>query len=159
MIHQKQLKDKKELLNERLHHFVAFSHLYDSIERTSRRINNKEFTDLLNEIDNAIDYLNGHLNYKESRIYRMKYESLLSTALNHVYEYVNAIIIEAIKHVTDPENGTVLLTTEKTSNNQAVESAFSLYYGKFQNAASKIKAVITHIEHKAVKHVQYGVLN
>lgn len=154
MIHQKQLKDKKELLNERLHHFIAFNHLYDSIERTSRRINNKEFTDLLDEIDNAVDYLNEHLIYKESRIYRMKYESLLLTALNHVYEYVNNIITDAIKHVTDPENGGVLLNTETTSSNQAVESAFSLYYGKFQNAASKVKVVLAHIENKAEKHVQ-----
>lgn len=154
MVHQKQLKDKKELLNERLHHFVAFSHLYDSIERTSRRINNKEFTDLLDEIDCAIDYLNEHLNYKESRIYRMKYESLLQTALNQVYEYVNNVITDAIKHVTDPENGAMLLNVENTSNHEAVESAFSLYYGKFQNAACKVKEILAHVENKAEKHIQ-----
>lgn len=84
----------------------------------------------------------------------MKYESLLLTALNHVYEYVNSIITEAIKHVTDPETGGVALNTETNSSNQAVESAFSLYYGKFQNAASKVKVVLTHIENKAEKHVQ-----
>lgn len=154
MIHQKQLKDKKDQLNERLHHFVAFSNLYDSIERTSRRINNKEFTDLLDEIDNAISYLNQHLNYKESRIYRMKYDSLLSTALNHVYEYVNNILIEAIKHVTDPGNESVLLNAETSTDHQGVESAFSLYYGKFQNAACKVKTVLSHIEGKIDKHVQ-----
>lgn len=155
MINQKQLKDKKEQITERLHHFVAFGHLYDSIERTSRRINNKEFTDLLDEIDSALDYLNEHLNYKESRIYRIKYESLLSTALSYVYEYVNTLITDAIKHVTEPENGAVLLNAESTAkSDQAVESAFSLYYGKFQSAACKVKTILTHIEDKIEKHVQ-----
>lgn len=154
MIHQKQLKDKKDLLTERLQYFVVFAHIFDSIERPSRRVNSKEFTDLLDEIDNAIDYLNKHLNYKESRVYRMKYESLLSTALSHVYECVNDVITKAIKHVTDPENETVLLNVENNANHQAVESAFSLYYGKFQNAAEKVKTILAHIEDKTDKHIQ-----
>lgn len=154
MIHQKQLKDKKEQLNERLYHFTAFTHLYDSIERTSKRINNKEFTGFLDEIDNAIDYFNEHPNYKESRIYRIKYESLLSTALNYIYEYVSCIITDAIKHVTDPENESVMLNAENNTNHQAIESVFSLYYGKFQNAAYKVKIVLNHIEDKTNKHIQ-----
>lgn len=82
----------------------------------------------------------------------MKYESLLSSALVHVFEYFVLVIVEATKQVTDPENGTNLLNTENCQNDPAIETAFSLYYGKFQNAASKVDIVLRHIEHKINKH-------
>lgn len=94
------------------------------------------------------------MNYKEARIYRIKYESLLSTALMHIYDYFANVIMESTKQITDPENSANLLITESTQNDPAIETAFSLYYGKFQSAASKVEAALKHVEGKVDKHSQ-----
>lgn len=93
--------------------------------------------------------------YKESSIYKIKYESLLATALAYLCESVNNIIIETTRQVTDPENSTNLLNIENPQSDSSKESAFSLYYGRYQNAATKIKASLQHVEDKAEKHNQY----
>lgn len=61
MRNQKQLKDKKQCVSEKLHYFVAFGHLYDSVERNSKRVNYKEFLTILDNIDDAVEYLNNHV--------------------------------------------------------------------------------------------------
>lgn len=55
---QKQMKDKKQRISEKLYYFVMFGYLYDSIERNSKRINYSEFLTVLDNIDDAVEYLN-----------------------------------------------------------------------------------------------------
>lgn len=61
MRNQKQLKDKRQHVGEKLHYFVAFEHLYDSVDRNSKRVNHKEFLSVLDNIDDAMQYLNNHV--------------------------------------------------------------------------------------------------
>lgn len=70
-------------------------------------------------------------------------------------ESVNNIIIETTRQVTDPENYTNLLSIENSQTDSSKESAFSLYYGRYQNAATKIKVSLQHVEDKVEKHNQY----
>lgn len=63
MRNQKQLKDIKQCVSEKLHYFVVFGHLYDSVERNSKRTNHKEYLAILDSIDDAMEYLNNHVGY------------------------------------------------------------------------------------------------
>lgn len=83
----------------------------------------------------------------------MKYESMLTTALTYFYEYVNNIVTEATKHITDPEGNASLLSVDAGSGD-SVESAISLYYGKFQSAATKVQEILSYIDSKSETHAQ-----
>lgn len=61
MTHQRILKEKKKSLNEKLHYFLIFKTTQDNIERYSNKINSQEFIELLNNIDDAIEYLGEHV--------------------------------------------------------------------------------------------------
>ncbi|XP_044261076.1 conserved oligomeric Golgi complex subunit 3 [Tribolium madens] len=154
MTHQRILKEKKKSLNEKLHFFLIFKTTQDNIERYSNKINSQEYVDLLNNIDNAIVYLGEHINFKESRIYKMKYESLLVNALNKIYRAVSTVIVEATKQVLDPDSKTNVVPLHSNSA-ESMDSAFALYYGKFQSAATKIKLILSHLEEKSTKNEQY----
>lgn len=84
----------------------------------------------------------------------MKFESLLTNALSHVGEYINNVIIETTKQVTDPESNINLLSLENPSSDTSVDTAFALYYGKFQSASFKIREIITSIEDKSELHAK-----
>lgn len=94
------------------------------------------------------------MNYKEARIYRIKYESLLSTALMHIYDYFANVILEATKQITEPETSANLLSADTSHNDPSIETAFSLYYGKFQSAACKVETSLKHVEERINKHNQ-----
>ncbi|RZC32038.1 conserved oligomeric Golgi complex subunit 3 [Asbolus verrucosus] len=134
-------------------------HNLNNIERYSNKISSQEYIELLNNIDDATEYLGEHLNFKESRIYKMKYESLLVTALNKVYKVVSNIILEATKQVLDPESKTNIVPLNSNTA-ESMDTAFSLYYGKFQSAASKVKLILSHLEEKCDKneHDYLGVI-
>lgn len=74
----------------------------------------------------------------------------------HIYDYFANVIMEATNQITEPETSANLLSTntESSQSDPTIETAFSLYYGKFQSAASKVETVLKHVELKANKHSQ-----
>lgn len=64
MTNQRILKEKKQQLNERLKYFVQFNKTQENVERYTNRINSDEYLQLLNDIDNAITYLDEHVSCK-----------------------------------------------------------------------------------------------
>ncbi|KAL1505167.1 hypothetical protein ABEB36_004789 [Hypothenemus hampei] len=148
MVQQKVLRLKKTDINEKLRCFVNFSKYRDSIERFAgkHQVNTIEYIEILDHIDEALTYLSEHLHFKESKIYKMKYESLLNKALTYVYNYVNDIISETTKQLinSDSLNQKKLMQQLISSS----ESVFSLYYGKFQSASAKVKLIVETVEGK-----------
>lgn len=71
---------------------------------------------------------------------------MLVTALQIVFRTVTQVITVAINQVMNLDNKSLLNVEGKSDAN--IDSAFSFYYGKFQNAAGKISIVTNHIEGK-----------
>lgn len=147
MIQQKSLKQKKADINSRLKYFIYFPKCQEVIDNFGHnKVNSTEFIEALNNIDLAIDYLNEHMSFKESKVYRIKYESLLNTALLHVYNFVNSILVETSKHITtNSDNEDILLQHHRDSVSDTI---FTLYYGKFQSSSVKVKQILECIEKK-----------
>ncbi|XP_023014719.2 conserved oligomeric Golgi complex subunit 3 [Leptinotarsa decemlineata] len=155
MANQRVLKEKKQELNKRLKHFTYFSKCQESVERMGNRLNGEDCIQILDKIDESVAYLNDHLNYKESRIYKMKYESILNNLLNKIYNFVSNLLVETMKQVVDPEIKTHILPQAPNATDSLVDSAFSLYYGKFQSAASKVKHILQNLEEREEHNEQY----
>ncbi|KAK5639286.1 hypothetical protein RI129_011778 [Pyrocoelia pectoralis] len=157
MKQQKILKDKKAGLTKHLHYFKLYRTLLSNVNHYSSNVSTDQFMETLNQIDDCINYIQLHPNFKEAKSYTVKYENILAKAVIFIKRYFNDVITNATKQVTDPDNRTNLLAPGNTEGHQ-VESAFSLYYGKFQSAAAKVKPIISHIEAKIEKHTMYQQL-
>ncbi|KAK4871742.1 hypothetical protein RN001_015866 [Aquatica leii] len=153
MKQQTLLKDKKACLKERLHCFKLYRTLSNNINQHSVSISSDGFMETLDQIDECINYIQLHPNFKEARSYSAKFDNVLSKAVILIKKYFNDVIVNATKQVTDPDNKTNLLTSAEEG-----ESSFSLYYGKFHSAAVKVKPIIKHIEGKMEKHNNYKQL-
>ncbi|KAJ8911040.1 hypothetical protein NQ315_004686 [Exocentrus adspersus] len=155
MTHQRILKEKKSALNSKLNYFTRFSMCQENVERLNQRINSPECLKILDDIDESISYLNSHLQFKESRVYKMKYESLLNTLLNKVYDFVNNILLETTKQVVDPDFNSHVLPSVANNSDFLSNSAFSLYYGKFQSISNKVKYILGNLEEREDANDQY----
>ncbi|KAB0801537.1 hypothetical protein PPYR_05891 [Photinus pyralis] len=157
MKQQKILKDKKAGLTKHLHYFKLYRTLLSNVNHYSSNVSSEEFMETLNQIDDCMSYIQLHPNFKESKSYTAKYENILAKAVIFIKRYFNDVVASATKQVTDPDKATNLLAPGNDESQQ-VESAFSLYYGKFQSAAAKVKPIINHIEAKVDKHTMYQQL-
>ncbi|XP_072394183.1 conserved oligomeric Golgi complex subunit 3 [Diabrotica undecimpunctata] len=153
MANQRILKEKKQDLSNKLKYFVNFTKCQDEVERMRNKMNSEECVKILDEVDESITCLNNHLHYKESRIYKMKYESLLNNLLNKIYDYVNTVLVETTKQVVDPDFS--FQSSQNPSINNLVDSAFSLYYGKFQSVSVKVKFILNNLEDREDQNEQY----
>lgn len=61
MRHQKELKDKKKDIQEKLYYFNLHQSLQDNIQVNQVDINSKEFCSMLDQIDQAIIYMNNNV--------------------------------------------------------------------------------------------------
>lgn len=75
---------------------------------------------------------------------------MLATALQNILKTVLQVITVATTQVVNLDNKSLLNLEVKSDTN--VDSAFSFYYGKFQNAANKISVITNHIEAKFRKN-------
>ncbi|ENN79034.1 hypothetical protein YQE_04501, partial [Dendroctonus ponderosae] len=140
MVQQRVLKEKKNDIRCKLKYFVYFPKCQEMVDQLGQaRVNTNEYTEVLNNIDNSIEYLEKNSNFKESKVYRMKYESLLGTALSCVYNYVYRIVSETTKQ---------LVSVDESQTSANTDSVFSLYYGKFQSVSIKVKLILDYIESK-----------
>ncbi|XP_018331497.1 conserved oligomeric Golgi complex subunit 3 isoform X2 [Agrilus planipennis] len=151
---QRILIENKKSLKERLHYFTYFDKLSDDLNNFTEQISTEQFIENLNSIHSALEYLHKHINYKESKIYIAKYENLLSKSIILIRSFVSNVIISVTKEVTDPDNKIDLLAL----NNSQSDSVISLYYGKYQSAAMKIKTILKYIEEKAETYESYSQL-
>lgn len=155
MANQKKLKETKAELSTKLSYFTNFNKCQDKIEHLNNKLNSPECLEILDKIDESVKYLNSHLQYKESRVYKMKYESLLTNILNKIYDYVNHILVDTTKQVVDPDSKAQMLPQAPNVSNALVDSAFSLYYGKFQSTSSKVKYILNGLEEREEKNEHY----
>lgn len=77
---------------------------------------------------------------------------MLSTCLANVVRYVNNIVLDATEQVVNNADMKSATISVASSGEPSVETAFSYYYGKFQNAATKTSNIIRYVENNCERH-------
>ncbi|XP_017774567.1 PREDICTED: conserved oligomeric Golgi complex subunit 3 [Nicrophorus vespilloides] len=155
MKHQTELKEKKREIHDKLKHFTYYHSISEYISLHSYNINSKEFISQLEQMNESMEYLSKNAQFRESNNYKFRYENLLATCLQNVLKNVNTIITDATNQVINLDLKSNIMVVEKAGKEPMVETAFSYYYGKFQNAATKISRVINYIEDNVEDHDMY----
>lgn len=108
---------------------------------------NESLVPLLSRLDECINFMAANEgNYLEAGNYLNDYRKFQISALHTIRSHVINTLKQTASQVT-PENDTVL-----TSN----ESVFTLYYGKFQTNAHRIKTLMQQIEHRTNQSELYS---
>ena len=107
---------------------------------------NESLIPLLNRLDECIEFMSTNIdNYLEAGKYLNDYRRFQTSALATIRTHVINTLKQTETQVM-PENDTVL-----TSN----ESVFTLYYGKFQLNAHRIKTLMQQIENRTKQSETY----
>ncbi|XP_077287311.1 conserved oligomeric Golgi complex subunit 3 [Arctopsyche grandis] len=142
-------------------------HFFSQVENLSQRLNSptlsvssESFFTILSKIDECMTYLKENSNYKESNVYLIKYRHCLSRAFNLIRSYVNHVLTHATEQILTPRPQLDADSTqiELLPLNPTADTAFALFFGKFQAAAPKLKNIFKEIEDRVEKSEEYANL-
>ncbi|KAH9521637.1 Golgi transport complex subunit 3 [Dermatophagoides farinae] len=128
-----------EAINEKLSYFEDLETMSKKFSSPTMLTLNESLIPLLHRLDECIEFMSTNIdNYLEANKYLIDYRRFQTSALNTIRTHVINTLKQTETQVM-PENDTVL-----TSN----ESVFTLYYGKFQLNAHRIKTLMQQIENR-----------
>jgi hypothetical protein len=103
-------------------------------------VRGKEFTDMLSNLDNCLEYMQGHPTHKESATYRSRYRLLLTRALTLIRVHFTNALREIAADVS-----------KRISDRQLNDTTMSaLLYAKFRVGAPELKKIGLEIHKRAV---------
>ncbi|XP_049947756.1 conserved oligomeric Golgi complex subunit 3 [Schistocerca serialis cubense] len=147
---QVKLNGLYEEVNKRLQYFTSVDSLSSRLASPTLSVASDAFVDILNRLDECIEYMTVHIKWKESNTYLVKYKHCLSRAIALMRSYV----IDAFQHATQQ-----VLAPRAVGGNQTEQlerdTSFALCYGKFQASAPKVKQVIIQIEERVARNQEY----
>ncbi|XP_017854764.1 conserved oligomeric Golgi complex subunit 3 [Drosophila busckii] len=137
---QQKLQQLNSEIQRRLHFFSQVELLNQRLQSPTLSVASEAFRECLNKIDDCLNYLAEHPNFKDAATYNVKYKQCLAKATGLVRNYVTNVINQATEATLHPRNAS------NDASLQAPDAAFALYYGKYQTSAAKVKRVAQLIE-------------
>ncbi|KAL4713838.1 hypothetical protein ACJJTC_015492 [Scirpophaga incertulas] len=148
---QNKLSSIGDDIKHKLHYFTQVEHLAQRLNSPTMSVNSEAFFIVLSKIDGCLAYMKNNSNFKESHTYLVKYRHLQNRAISLIRSYVNHVLDNATEDVLTPK-------IEDSSDQEAMNTAYAVYFGKFQAAAPKLKMVISEIESRAENNDDYASL-
>ncbi|RVE50651.1 hypothetical protein evm_004683 [Chilo suppressalis] len=142
---QNKLSSIGDNIKQKLHYFTQVEHLSQRLNSPTMSVNSETFFNILAKIDECLEYMRTNSSYKESHTYSVKYRHLQSRAISLIRSYVNHVLDHATEQVLTPND-------EDSTDREAMDTAYAVYFGKFQATAPKLRMVISEIESRAEKN-------
>lgn len=127
-----------ETINERLTYFKELEPMSKKLNAPTMLILNESLMPMLARLDACISYLRSKPNYKESGSYLAQFCHLQSQALSTIKIHVINTLQQASQQVM-PDSKEGLSPSD---------SVFTLFYGKFQTNAHRVKSLMSQIEER-----------
>ncbi|XP_026278796.2 conserved oligomeric Golgi complex subunit 3 [Frankliniella occidentalis] len=154
---QMKLSSVHSEVERRLQYFRSLDRISQRLESPTLSINSTVFKECLDRLDECIEYMATHENFKESRVYLAKLHHCQSRAVALVRSYVTQIMQTATQQcLAAPVSSSDSFAASGGSIIPAADSDFARCYGKFQACAPRIRAVLGHIEERVEKVAKSG---
>ncbi|KAJ8349914.1 hypothetical protein SKAU_G00250440 [Synaphobranchus kaupii] len=145
---QSELVDLAESIQQKLSYFNELENINTKLNTPTVSVNSDGFIPMLSKLDDCIEYVSSHPNFKDYPVYLAKFKQCLSKAMHLMKTHtVNTLY-----------NLTSQLTKRDPLGAASTDNAFTLYYVKFRAAAPKVRTLIEQIEQRSAKIPEYQQL-
>ncbi|XP_058058954.1 conserved oligomeric Golgi complex subunit 3 isoform X1 [Anopheles bellator] len=159
---QTKLSDSGEEIRKRLKYFSQSESISQRLHNPTFSVSNDTFVDILNTIDDCIEYMRVNPSFCEASAYSVKYRTCLAKATQMMKSYVMRILSNATAQVLAPKASGIPRSLEAMEQlkigDPTMEAAFALFYGKFQASAPRVKRITATIEERLDRSPDYDVL-
>ncbi|CDQ57010.1 unnamed protein product [Oncorhynchus mykiss] len=145
---QSELVDLAESIQQKLSYFNELENLNTKLNSPTLSVNSEGFIPMLSKLDDCIEYVSSHPNFKDYPVYLAKFKQCLSKAMHFMKTHT----------VNTMQNLTNQLTKRDPLGLANADNAFTLYYVKFRAAAPKVRTLIEQIEQRSERIPEYHQL-
>uniref|UniRef100_A0A8C2ZV76 Conserved oligomeric Golgi complex subunit 3 n=1 Tax=Cyclopterus lumpus TaxID=8103 RepID=A0A8C2ZV76_CYCLU len=145
---QSELVDLAESIQQKLSYFNELENINTKLNSPTLSVNSDSFIPMLSKLDDCIEYVSSHPNFKDYPVYLAKFKQCLSKARH----FMKIHIVNTLQHLTSQ------LTKRDPMGLTNADNAFTLYYVKYRAAAPKVRSLIEQIEQRAEKIPEYHQL-
>uniref|UniRef100_A0A8C9WXK3 Conserved oligomeric Golgi complex subunit 3 n=1 Tax=Sander lucioperca TaxID=283035 RepID=A0A8C9WXK3_SANLU len=142
---QSELVDLAESIQQKLSYFNELENINTKLNSSTLSVNSEGFIPMLSKLDDCIEYVSSHPNFKDYPVYLAKFKQCLSKAMH----FMKIHIVNTMQHLTGQ------LTKRDPMGLTNADNAFTLYYVKYRAAAPKVRSLIEQIEQRAEKIPEY----
>ncbi|KAI2660931.1 Conserved oligomeric Golgi complex subunit 3 [Labeo rohita] len=143
-----ELVDLAESIQEKLSYFNELENINTKLNSPTLSVNGEGFIPMLSKLDECIEYVSSHPNFKDYPVYLTKFKQCLSKAMHLIKSHT----------VSTLQNLTAQLTKRDPLGAPNADNAFTLYYVKFRAAAPKVRRLIEQVEQRSDKIPEYQQL-
>ncbi|XP_030642853.1 conserved oligomeric Golgi complex subunit 3 isoform X1 [Chanos chanos] len=145
---QSELVDLAESIQQKLSYFNELENINTKLNSPTLSVNSEGFIPMLSKLDDCIDYVSSHPNFKDYPVYLAKFKHCLSRAMHLMKTHI----------VNTLQNLSSQLTKRDPLGAANADNAFTLYYVKFRAAAPKVRTLIEQVEQRSEKIPEYQQL-
>lgn len=145
---QSELVDLAESIQEKLSYFNELENINTKLNSPTLSVNSEGFFPMLSKLDECIEYVSSHPNFKDYPVYLTKFKQCLSKAMQLIKSHT----------VNTLQNLTGQLSKRDPLGAPNADNAFTLYYVKFRAAAPKVRRLIEQVEQRSEKIPEYHQL-
>lgn len=145
---QSELVDLAESIQQKLSYFNELETINTKLNSPTLSVNSEGFIPMLSKLDDCIEYVSAHPNFKDHPVYLAKFRQCLSKAMQLIRSHA----------VSTLQNLTSQLTKRDPLGVANADNAFTLYYVKFRAAAPKLRTLIEQVEQRSEKIPEYQQL-
>uniref|UniRef100_A0AAY5F4Z0 Conserved oligomeric Golgi complex subunit 3 n=1 Tax=Electrophorus electricus TaxID=8005 RepID=A0AAY5F4Z0_ELEEL len=145
---QSELVDLAESIEQKLSYFNELEAINTKLNSPTFSVNNEGFIPMLSKLDDCIEYVSSHPNFKDYPVYLAKFRQCLC----------KAVLLMKTHTVNTLQNLTSQLTKRDQMGVANADNAFTLYYVRFRAAAPKLKTLIEQVEQRSEKIPEYQQL-
>uniref|UniRef100_A0A182N6H8 Conserved oligomeric Golgi complex subunit 3 n=1 Tax=Anopheles dirus TaxID=7168 RepID=A0A182N6H8_9DIPT len=159
---QTRLSDTGEEIRKRLKYFTQAESISQRLHNPTFSVSNETFVDILNTVDDCLEYMRVNPTFSEASTYSVKYRACLAKAAQMMKSYVLGILANATAQVLAPKGSGVPRSLEALDQpmvgDPTAEAAFVLFYGKFQASSPRVKRITGMIEDRLDRSADYELL-
>ncbi|RXN01200.1 Conserved oligomeric Golgi complex subunit 3 [Acipenser ruthenus] len=126
---QSELVDLAESIQQKLSYFNELENINTKLNSSTLSVNSEGFVPMLAKLDDCIEYVSSHPNFKDCPVYLAKFKQCLSKAMHLMKTYTVNIL----------QNLTNQLTKRDPSGLPNADNAFTLFYVRFRASAPKVR--------------------
>ncbi|CAG05904.1 unnamed protein product, partial [Tetraodon nigroviridis] len=170
---QSELVDLAESIQQKLSYFNELENINTKLNSPVLSVNSEGFIPMLSKLDDCIEYVSSHPNFKDYPVYLTKFKQCLSKAMHfmkvHIVNTMQNLTSQLIKRVSRSQTSItrtrficefhlvilLFLSLQDPMNLTSADNAFTLYYVKYRAAAPKVRSLIEQIEERAEKIPEY----
>ncbi|XP_055691770.1 conserved oligomeric Golgi complex subunit 3 [Lutzomyia longipalpis] len=141
-------------IRQRLQYFTQLEQIAQKLQNPTLSVLGDNFAELLVRLDESLEYLEGHRDYRDAGQYMGKCKQCVGRVVQMMRSHVINVLSTATEQVLAPKR----IPEGAKPREHTSDTAFALFYGKFQASAPKVKRVTNLIEQRKTRCAEYETL-